>query len=224
MRQFISGLVTNQNNNYNYNVIANNDNKNKKTTEEHPQEEDDEDRDDNILEPKITNNEKDLKSPKTTKAKKLDVPPLLVQGLLNIQTRFMNGVIVTEEELNNLTLLQFDRMIVPDDELESSDDNNNNHNNNNNNNNGVHLNKKEMKMWKNVKRMARNRRSAASSRITRRNGVDKLEEELNENKRCIAKIMSDLSVIVAAKEYYLNNNDNLASLFVALQRITWNYR
>jgi len=125
---------------------------------------------------------------------KLNLPLSLMQGLLRVQTKFIDGSLVTEQDLEGLTVTsQFDQMIVV--EIPSCC------------NQQDQLNEEEMKMWKDLKKkIVRNRKAARTSRYKKEDRTSKIEKELDAVNFCTIDVLG-LTYILASRESYNNNVD-----------------
>jgi len=162
--------------------------------------------------------EKEKEEAVEKKTQKLEVTELLMQALLRMKTKFANGLLVTEQDLKSLTLSQFDQMVVC---FSAEKDDGISNNNNNNNNDNIHeFNEQELKMWKNLKKVARNRKAAEKSRCIEREKEEALRKELNATNLRLFKTLGDLSCMLSQQEYYCSN-DNIETdlLFCDLEKI-----
>jgi len=157
---------------------------------------------------------------KTQRHKALDVPEGLLQALIRNEMKFANGAMVTEKDLHALTLSQFDQLVVSNSDLfNNSGSSSNNNNNNKNNNKNVGFDKSELKLWKALKKIVRNRKAAASSRNKRKHRMDIMEQEVEKSKEKISRILNGLKAIVSNRNCYKNTNNNNNDIDLVFQRL-----
>jgi len=131
----------------------------------------------------------------------LIIQPILIAALLRINTRFANGEIATEQDLEMMTVAGFEQMAV-----HHEGNNGTLHQTNSNSDLKSKLTDPEMKLWKQLKRSVRNRKSAANSRNEKSKNGDRVQDELAALKLRHDKVIHTLSTIVASHQM---NSDNI---------------